>query len=166
VGLPKRILPFVMRLLIAVVLLTTVVESQELKPDSLRDEAIREHLQDFVTGSATIKELEASLRQFASQFEAAPYKMRWATPEQPYVDMIAIPEEQLKSIVILIARLTLPIQNAYFSGQLSAPEAAKKLVPFFFIFPGYGIDPPPNADAVWHQRREELLRQITEFARR
>src|SRR5438552_12426237 len=103
-GLPKRILPFIMRLLTAVLLLTTVAASQELKPDPLRDEALREHLQDFVTGSATIKELEASLRQFASQFESAPYKMRWATPELPYVDMIAIPEEQLKSIVTLIAR--------------------------------------------------------------
>jgi hypothetical protein len=143
--------------------LTTVLASQELKPDTVRDEALRQRLQDFVAGTATIKEIEVSLRQFASDFETAPYKMRWSPPERPYVDVAALSEEKTKSIFILIARLTLPIQRSYFSGQLGAMEAARKLAPFYFLFPGYGLDPPPDADQVWYQRRDDLQKELSKL---
>ncbi len=125
---------FILRAIALVVFLsftTVVAKGQELKPDPVRDEALGESLQSFATGNATVGELEAPLRQFAKQFEAQPYKMRWARPDRPYVDMMAIPEGQLKSMMIVIVRLTAPIEKEYFNGHSSASETAKKWRHFF-----------------------------------
>jgi hypothetical protein len=83
---------------------------------------------------------------------------------QAFLDDTVTPEQldtDLREYVA--ARITLPAQQAFFKGELTAAEAAVKMAPFVLIWRGYGMD-PPDASPLTRERTQELMREIGEFA--
>jgi hypothetical protein len=124
-----------------------------------RDRILYARLNEFLEGKLTSDQLEVELRRYGQDFAVQPYRVKSAP-----IDWQKVPQDRLMRFVELIGRIIAPPQQAFFRGELTATEAAKAVAPFFLLWRGYGMDPPPDADALWHQRADELLRLISEYA--
>ena len=130
---------------------------QELQIDRARDLALHATVRAFLDNTISASQLDADLREYARVFEARPYRVRPAP-----IEWEKIPQERTFAFMRATARITGPAQQAFLKGELTAEQAALKMAPFFLIFVGYGIDPPPD-DPHARLRIDELLMEIGKY---
>jgi hypothetical protein len=131
---------------------------QTVHIDPARDLALHTTIRGFLDGALPEGQLETELRDFARAFEAHPYKMGTAK-----IDWEKVPQERLFALVRVTDRITSPAQQAFVKGELTPIQAALKMAPFFLIWPGHGMDTPPD-DPILRRRTDELLADIHKFS--
>jgi hypothetical protein len=149
-----------MKTLVALILIVAAPSyavAQQLEADPARDRPFHNAIRAFLDGAMPLEQFEAELRDYARGFETAPYKVDVAK-----IDWGKVPQDRMVAVARAMSRITNPVLEAYFKGEVSASEAAKKTAPFFLVWPGYGMD-PPAADSISRQRTDDLLAGIAQY---
>ena len=107
----------------------------------------------------TSEQLEAELQKYTRQFEAQPYKVS-ASP----LNLQQFPQEPIFALMKLVFAVCLPTVVAWSQGQLTTPQAARKIAPFFLMWGGYGLESEPGGMSFTREQARELMAEITTFA--
>jgi hypothetical protein len=114
-------------------------------------------IREFVDGHLTSDQLSDELRNCAERPELGLRTFRRAR-----IDWGQFPQDCQFQVFQTVNALIDPILKRFFSGQVSAAEAATQVAPYFLLWGAFGIQPPADANAAWFGRRTELMQKIAE----